>query len=370
METNAVLMAFGLDPAVHTVRPYGSGHINWTYLVAPSDASAPAYVLQRINTNVFKQPKVIAQNLSLMGAYLSRTAPDYVFPRPLTTVTGAEMHIDASGCWRVLPYIADTITIDKADLPRQAFEAAQQFGRFARMTADMGLAGIQPAIPDFHNLTLRQTQFETAVNSASPERRKDAAELIANFNSRADIVDRFERLKTLLPDRLMHHDTKISNALLRTGTFDGVAVCDLDTIMAGKVISDLGDMVRTYVCPVPEDEPDLALVQIRDDYYAALTEGYLSEMRAVLTSDERDNLFFAGEFMIYMQGIRFLADYLNDDVYYPVKYPRHNRDRASNQWVLLSRLTERRPALQQIIDLALNSSERAAQPAARLDAVQ
>ncbi len=266
------------------------------------------------------------------------------------------MHIDESGCWRLQPYIADTVTVDKADAPRQAYEAARQFGRFARLTGAMDLAGILPTIPDFHNLTLRQTQFEQAILTASPERRKDAGELIANFTSRADIVERYEALKVALPDRLMHHDTKISNALLRAGTFEGVGVCDLDTIMAGKVISDLGDMVRTYVCPVPEEEPDTSLIQVRDEYYAALTEGYLSEMGGALTEDERANLFFAGEFMIYMQGIRFLADYLNGDVYYPIKHPTHNRERAVNQWVLLQRLTERRPALQQIIDLALQSS--------------
>jgi hypothetical protein len=130
-------------------------------------------------------------------------------------------------------------------------------------------------------------------------------------------------------------------------------VCDLDTVMPGKVLSDLGDMVRTYVCPVSEEEPNEQRVAVRDDYYLALMDGYLSEMSVLLTPEEREHLAFAGEFMVYMQGVRFLADYLNGDVYYPVKHERHNLDRARNQWTLLALLEARRPVLQREIDALL-----------------
>jgi len=108
-------------------------------------------------------------------------------------------------------------------------------------------------------------------------------------------------------------------------------------------------MVRTYVCPVSEEEADVAQVVVRDDYFAALTDGYLSEMRGALTELEREHLFYAGEFMVYMQAVRFLADYLNGDVYYPIKYDGHNLDRARNQWTLLTRLREKEQPLQKII---------------------
>jgi hypothetical protein len=114
-------------------------------------------------------------------------------------------------------------------------------------------------------------------------------------------------------------------------------------------VSDLGDMVRTYVCPVPEDEPDASRVCVRDDFFAALVQGYLAEVRGELTGLEKEQIFYAGEFMVYMQALRFLADYLNGDVYYPVKYPQHNLDRARNQATLLMRLMEKEQPLKKII---------------------
>ena len=133
-------------------------------------------------------------------------------------------------------------------------------------------------------------------------------------------------------------------------------MCDLDTLMPGKIISDLGDMIRTYVCPVSEEERDFSQIVIRDEYYEALMQGYLAEIGGTLTKVEKEQLFFAGKFMIYMQGIRFLTDYLNGDVYYPIKYPAHNYDRAKNQLVLLQRLMEKETPLQAIIDKCLHVS--------------
>lgn len=351
-----VLAAFGLDPSTHTATPFGSGHINRTWLVT-SAGGGQGVVLQQINTQVFKRPEVIASNMRLTGSYLRRNAPDYRFLNALTSLDGRDMIFEGGSAWRALPYIHGTISLDKADTPRQAFEAARQFGAFARATAGMPLEAIEPSIPDFHNLALRQSQFEGAVDGAQPDRKDAARDLIDAFNRRADIVGQYARAKRELPDRLMHHDTKMANVLLDAETFNGVCVCDLDTLMAGKVISDIGDMVRTYVCPVPEDEPDTDRIEIRAPFYAALVDGYLSEMGPLLGDAERASVFFAGEFMIYMQGIRFLADYLNGDVYYPVRHDRHNLERARNQSTLLKRLTEQRGVLQSMIDTALANAQ-------------
>jgi Ser/Thr protein kinase RdoA (MazF antagonist) len=357
---NWVLAAFGLDPARVDVQPFGNGHINKTYRISVRDAQiSQQFVLQQINTRVFKQPQVIARNHMLTGRFLAQSAPEYLFLHPIATADGSTMVHDDAGSWRLLPYIPNTITVDKAESPRQAYEAARQFGRFARMTAEIDLSAFEPAIPDFHNLTLRAAQLQAALASASDDRRTQAAAMTEAYASRLDVVADFVRLQQALPDRLMHHDTKINNALLRAGSYEGVCVCDLDTVMPGKIISDLGDMVRTYVSPVSEDEPDDTRVTVRDEYYAALMDGYLSEMGGLLTPTERAHIAFAGEFLAYMQGVRFLADFLNGDVYYPVKHNRHNLDRARNQWALLVRLTEKRAVLQGIIDACLNANPNA-----------
>lgn len=350
MRYDTVLAAFGLTPNEFDVQPYGAGHINKTYR-ARSLTGGEDYILQRINTAVFKRPSAIANNVRLAGDYLACAHPEYLFLRPIPTTQGDALFVEDEMVWRLTPFVAGTVTLDKVDSPRQAFEAARQFGRMARLTVGMDLGAFEPTIPDFHNLSLRFAQLEAAIAGTRGDRKVRAAEVVDGLLAAREIVEQFESLMGQggLPDRLMHHDTKISNVLLRDGSFEGVCVVDLDTLMPGKVISDLGDMVRTYVCPVSEEEPDVAQVMVRDAYFAALMDGYLSEMRGALTELEREQLFYAGEFMVYMQAARFAADYLNGDVYYPVKYDGHNLNRARNQWTLLTRLREKEQPLRKII---------------------
>jgi hypothetical protein len=100
----------------------------------------------------------------------------------------------------------------------------------------------------------------------------------------------------------------------------------------------VGDMLRTYLSAANEEEADFSKIKIRPDYLTAITNGYLSEMNDELTEKEKQYFIYAGQFMIYMQAIRFLTDYLNDDVYYGSKYEGHNLVRAKNQLVLLEQL--------------------------------
>jgi Ser/Thr protein kinase RdoA (MazF antagonist) len=156
------------------------------------------------------------------------------------------------------------------------------------------------------------------------------------------IVDEYEICKIRLKTRCTHHDTKISNVL-----FDhddkGLCVIDLDTVMPGYFISDVGDMMRTYLCPVSEEEQDLSKITVRKEFYDAIVSGYLSEMGEELDETEKQYFHYAGEFMIYMQALRFLTDHINNDVYYGAKYEGHNFVRAGNQLTLLQRLMEINP---------------------------
>lgn len=351
---NDVLAAYGLDPQFVNVQPHGSGHINKTYLVrnrVSNHVSGQGLILQRINTYVFKQPEIIAQNHRLTHAYLAQHFPEYLFLPAIRTINDQEMFWHGDEVWRLMAFVPDTVTLDQADSPKQAYEAARQFGRFARLVSDIDLSEFQPTIPHFHNLSLRFEQFQHALEGAEVQRKTHAAAEIDAFVRHADIATTYQKLVSAghLRDRLMHHDTKISNVLLREGSYEGVCVIDLDTLMPGKVISDLGDMVRTYVCPVSEEERDVRKVTVREDYFAALVDGYLTEIGATLTAAEREHLFYAGQFMVYMQGIRFLADYLNGDKYYPIEYPEHNLNRARNQLALLECLNEKEMSLQRII---------------------
>ncbi len=349
---DSILAAFGLHAAIPP-RPFGSGHINHTFLVEAE--SGERYVLQKINTAVFTQPEAIANNLRRASHYLAKHQPGYVFLTPLPTLNGHDLLVENNNYWRLTPFVPNSTSINEATTPDQAREAARQFGRLARHLDGLDMTPFEPTIPDFHNLNWRYQQFSEALDQAPEDRKKKALALIEGFLERRDIVETYDRLLVNpdFPDRLMHHDTKINNVLLDADTQRGLCVCDLDTLMPGKIISDVGDMIRTCVSPVSEESIAFNQVYVREDYYRALMEGYLSEMKDVLTETEKSTLFYAGPFLVYMQGLRFLADYLNGDIYYPVNHAEHNLNRARNQMALLQDLYAKEKTLREIIQDAL-----------------
>ncbi|MPR35440.1 phosphotransferase enzyme family protein [Salmonirosea aquatica] len=347
-----ILAAYDVFPLPEP-RRFGSGHINDTFLVEAEDGAR--FVLQKINAAVFRVG-AIANNLRLAARHLAKQHPDYLFVAPIPTLAGDELMELAGESWRLTPFVKNSYSINEATTPQQAYEAARQFGLLARNLDGLDMSRFEATIPDFHNLSFRYRQFQEALAATTDARRSTAQDVIEYFLKKNEIVDTYESLlqNSDFPDRLMHHDTKINNVLLDADTQQGLAVCDLDTLMPGKVISDLGDMIRTFVSPVSEESSDFEKVVVREDFYRALIEGYLAEMKTVLTETEKSAIFYSGLFLVYMQGIRFLADYLNDDVYYPIQYPEHNLDRASNQMVLLQDLYRKEEALRGIIQNALS----------------
>lgn len=332
-----VLAQFGLPQAVHAT-PLGAGHIHTTLLL---EAATQRVVLQKMNTAVFQQPKAIAHNLHVVGAYLAQHHPDYFFLNPQPTTTGAAMAIDhAQGVWRLLPYVVNSYTLEEIETADQAYEAARGFGLFARNLAGLPPAALQPTIPRFHDLAWRFQQFKTALATATPERITRAKKEIASAQAFQPLVHEYQQLihAGALPLRVTHNDTKINNVLFDRTTHQVKCVIDLDTLMPGYFIYDLGDLVRTCVCPVSEEETDLSKIRIRTEVQQALIAGYLQPMSDVLSEDEKKQIPFAGKMMTYIMALRFLADHLNGNVYYKVKHPLHNLDRARNQLHLLEKL--------------------------------
>jgi Ser/Thr protein kinase RdoA (MazF antagonist) len=354
---DAVLRNYGLNPGDSKVEPLTSGLINNTWKVTSGDK---AYIVQRINDQVFKKPLGIAENIRMIDEYLKRNAPDYLFVSPVPDLQDKDIYIDAQGGYfRVFPYIKGSHTIDVVSNTEQAFEAALQFGKFTRLLSGFDSSKLNITIPDFHNLTLRYTQFETALASGNKERIRESAPLIAQIKQHLDIVRSFEMIRSnpRVKHRVTHHDTKISNVLFDAGG-KGLCVIDLDTVMSGYYISDVVDMMRTYLSPANEEEKNFDLIDVREDYFGAIVNGYLTSMGDELTGDEQKLFLYSGLFLIFMQAIRFLADYFNDDVYYGARYENQNFVRAGNQLVLLNRLDEKKPVLEQIIDKELQRKTR------------
>jgi Ser/Thr protein kinase RdoA (MazF antagonist) len=346
----SVLPAYGFEENSLRVEVFGSGLINNTWKVI---APGREYILQRVNHAVFKEPENIANNISLIGEFLRKNHPEYTFVSPVPASNGDEMiYLKGEGYFRLFPFVAGSHSKDVVETPEQAYEAATQFGRFTRLLHGIDIKKLKLTIPCFHDLTLRYQQFLRALEKGNKERIKESEALIRSLVAQAGIVTEYGNI-IANPEfklRVTHHDTKISNVLFNKDG-KGLCVIDLDTVMPGYFISDVGDMMRTYLSPVSEEETELEKIEVRDDFYKAIVEGYYNEMKEELTETEKKYFFYAGTFMIYMQALRFLTDYLNDDIYYGAKYPRHNLMRARNQLVLLEQLLKKKDQLENILRL-------------------
>lgn len=348
MITDDILNAWGLITRDHQPGPFGSGLINRTYKVSGRSGN---YILQQINTAVFKSPDNIAENLKLIQDYLKDNYPAYLFAAPLPTVAGKFLYRFADGSYyRLLPFILNSHTVNFVQNKNEAFEAARQFGKFSRLLNNFDTGLLKYTLPDFHNLKLRFEQFIQACKTAKPARLNEAATEIKEVYLHKDIINTWQRLteNNMIPVRVIHHDTKINNVLFDDNG-NGLCVVDLDTVMPGYFFSDTGDMMRTYLSPANEEATDLDKIYVREDVLRAIYRGYMLEMGNVLTPTEKQNFIFSGQLMMYMQAMRFLTDFLNNDAYYGSKYPGHNLKRAQNQFKLLQQYLAIKGKLQQLI---------------------
>lgn len=335
-----IISAFGLpgDPA--SVSPIGSGHIHQTFRVE----GARSFIVQRVNKNVFRQPELIDINLNRAASHLATHYPDYSFLRCLPAGNGATQVFDANDFpWRVFPYIGNTFTIDQVDTRQQAFDAAAEFARLCHHLDGADVSRFKETIPRFHDLSLRYEQFEQALRSAAPERISQAESCIRLAHEAQTLVDDYIRNtgNGAWRLRITHNDTKINNVLFDKTTGKTVYAIDLDTLMPGYLIYDVGDMIRTFVPPVSEEEKDLSLLRFRGEIYDAVVAGYRSEMDDVMTTEELAYIPWSGKMMTYIMALRFLADYLRGDTYYHTTYSGQNLVRARNQFRWLEILMDK-----------------------------
>lgn len=349
-----IFEAYCIEENTSAAQPFGSGLINHTWKVSVNGNS---FILQRINHQIFKSPQDIANNIALTGNYLQQHYPGYLFVLPVKSKDGADIFFDGNdGYFRLMPFVNNSHTVDVAEQPQLAFEAAKQFGRFTKLLSGLDATQLKITLPNFHNLSLRYEQFQKALVDGNPERIKESAPLIDIIEANKSIVRVYEKIKAdpAFTVRVTHHDTKISNVLFDENE-KGLCVIDLDTLMPGYFISDAGDMIRTYLSPVSEEEKCFDKIEVREDFFLAIAKGYIGELKDELSETEITHFVYAGKFMIYMQAIRFLTDFINNDVYYGAKYEGHNFVRAGNQLTLLQKLMEKEVLLQNMVAACIST---------------
>ena len=323
--------------------PIGNGHINDTYRIDfEENGYRAAYVLQRLNHEVFRQPEAVMDNIHRVTGYLS-TQPAYPLAAlaPVPTLSGHSFYRDPAGnYWRVFPLLENTFAPETIASPAEAREAARAYGAFARALRDFPAHTLSETIPGFHDTDRRWQVFEEILAKNHVGRCAPAQPEIEAMWQAKPIFDQISSLKSsgTLPLRVTHNDTKAGNVLLDSASGRALAVIDLDTVMPGTILSDFGDMVRTFVPDRYEDDPDTENLTLRMEILEALTEGFLSQTADFLTAAEREYLMLGASWIVGEQALRFLTDYLAGDPYYKTDYPEHNLVRARNQLSVISAL--------------------------------
>ncbi len=349
MELNNIIKMFlnteGVSISIETLK---SGHINDTFKVdIKSHNLEESYILQRVNHHIFTEPVKIMENIENVALYLQSKG----YPKPilscLKTLKGDYFHQNTEGYWRMIPFINNTYSILKAENDNQAYQAAKAFGEYSRYLNDIDVKKIHTIIPNFHNADFRISQFYDALKSEPLEERLEKVKPIMEYVSQQ--IHYFSNYKPAIPVRVTHNDTKISNILFDKTTQNASCIIDLDTLQPETILSDFGDMVRTYTPQYGEDEKDIEKVEMRFDYMKALIEGFLSEVNTFLTENEKKNLIYGAKRTIFVQALRFLTDYLNNDTYYKTSYPEQNLSRTLNQITLLKSLEAQEDVINKLI---------------------
>lgn len=341
-----ILDQFTLAEKVVSAEPFGNGHINDTLKVTNENGEIK-YVLQRINHLIFTNVDMLQNNIQTVTSHIRKKLEEKgesdIDRKVLTflpTKDGKLYYFDGDSYWRVCLFIPRSKSLEEVN-PELSYEAGKAFGDFQSMLADLPEGALGETIPNFHNMEFRLEQFHDAVKANAAGRLEEVKDLIEEVEKRAKAMCIQEDLyrEGKLKKRTNHCDTKVNNIMFDE---DGKVLCviDLDTVMPGFVLSDIGDFIRTGTNTGAEDDENLDNVNVNMEIFKAYTRGYMETAKAFLTPLEISLLPYGGRLLTYMQTVRFLTDYINGDTYYKIHSPKHNLIRTKAQFKLLKSLEE------------------------------
>lgn len=345
-----VIKAYDLD---YDMNAYGNGHINDTYLIQPKK-----YILQRINTAIFKDPEKLMENINNVTEFLRKKIleeggnPDRETLTVMKTKDGKSLYkYDDEHYFRIYKFIEDSIPIETAEKPSQLYNAAKGFAKFQKRLNDFPAEILHETIENFHNTPIRYENLLKAIEDDVKGRAKDVKEEIEFALAQKEWISQVvDGLKDgSIPLRVTHNDTKINNVLFDRETEEAICVIDLDTVMPGSLLYDFGDALRIGAATAPEDEKDLDKLWFNLEYFDAFAKGFSEEIGESLTEKEIELLALSAKLLTYECGIRFLTDYLNGDTYFKIHRPDHNLDRTRTQFKLVKDMDEKFDEMNRII---------------------
>ena len=337
-----------------------AGLINKTFIVRSKEGDKVYhYVLQTVNTAVFTHPKELIRNISSVTDFLREKIKQSGGDASRETLClipthdGELYYIDPDGkFWRMYNYIEGARTYDLVENDEMFYRCGKGFGHFQRLLADYPADTLYPTIPRFHDTPNRLCDFKRAIEENRAGRAAQVAREIAGYLAHADFCDCVTKYieNGEVPVRVTHNDTKLNNIMIDCHSGEAICVIDLDTVMPGSALYDFGDAIRYGANNAVEDEKDLSKVYLRKDLFRAFTKGFLEEASSSLTERELALIPESAVLMTLECGMRFLGDYLNGDVYFGIRYPEHNLDRARTQLKLVNDMLANLDEMHGIVD--------------------
>lgn len=346
-ELKKIISGFKIPGELVEIEENSQGNINSTYLLTfKADNQVNKYLLQKINSYVFKEPHLVVKNIELVTEHIKNKLDNGQRTLDFVHTIDDELiytYVNVHGekeYYRIYGYIENCNSFDNLkdcnDSEFVAYSAGKCYGAFHKYLNDFPVSFLAEIIPDFHNTPKRYKDLLNSIENGEIDRSIESSEEIVYLLSRRKMYSIiWEGLGKNIPLRVTHNDTKLNNILMDSTTGKGVAVIDLDTVMPGSILFDIGDGIRSACSNSFEDELDKDKIFLNMDFTKAYIRGYLEEMAPYLTQTEVSYIGLSIATLTYELTLRFLTDYISNDVYFKIKYEKHNYDRFINQFTLL-----------------------------------
>ena len=357
-----VAQQFELNGHVGEVNPYGVGNINRTYLLTTDSHPPEKTILQRINSKVFKHPRLIIENMVVITRHMekqlhasrSKSIP-WRIPRIIKTRSGENCFIDQEGeCWRAMQFIDNTLSFESVDNEDQAQKAGKALGLFHRLAGSLDAEKLHDTLPGFHHTPEYLNKYDQIRSTLGSKETESwdyvlfCTEFIEANRKSAGVLEQAKSEGRLIM-RTIHGDPKISNMLFDKEIGEPVSLIDLDTVKPGLLLYDIGDFLRSSCNPAGEEAADPETVSFNIDFCRAALKGYFSCVGDLLTENDVNLIFDAVRLIAFELGLRFFTDFLSGNVYFRADHETHNLLRAVGQFKLTESILQQKNEIESII---------------------
>ena len=328
------------------------GNVNRTYKVnfMLPEGKPKSFLVQNVNTYAFRNPIGLMENIDKVTEFIRAKKPGQLALHFHHTADRKTYVIDGKDFWRMTNYVP-SVTFNTVTDPEIIRNAGMAFGEFQMDLSDFDIGELIETIPGFHNTRQRYEKLIQAVKEDKAGRAAEVREEIDFLLSVQDLACRLTDLQMAgeLPLRVTHNDTKINNVLFHPETSSAMIVIDLDTVMPGLMGHDFGDAIRFAANFVEEDCRDLSKVGVNMEVFRAFAEGFLSKTAKTMTEKEVETLALSSFVLTAELATRFLADYLDGDLYFKINAPDHNLARTRCQIALAKDMLKKMDEMNQVV---------------------